>query len=148
MSYNELKCLTMTNVNDLQSKRKTRSIRAKSLTSRNQPLYVVTECFITIVSCTASLVHIYVHQNHRCSRHSYFHFLVFKSVCLHSIFMRCHWGEVNFQLTKTISWLWRRLPHRLSNHQSATTVLLRTPITQMIFFNQIMLLLRLNYFLI
>mgnify|MGYP000692386737 CR=1 FL=1 len=29
-----------------------------------------------------------------------------------------------------------KIPHRLSKHQSLTTVLLRTPITQMIFFNQ------------
>ena len=32
--------------------------------------------------------------------------------------------------------IWRWLPHRLSKRQSQTTVLLRTPITQMIFFNQ------------
>ena len=32
--------------------------------------------------------------------------------------------------------LWRWLPHRLSKHQSLTRVLLRTPMTQMIFFNQ------------
>ena len=32
--------------------------------------------------------------------------------------------------------LWRWLPHRLSKRQSLTTVFLRTPITQMIFFNQ------------
>ena len=30
----------------------------------------------------------------------------------------------------------RWLPHRLSKRQSLTTVLLRTPITQMIFFSQ------------
>ena len=34
------------------------------------------------------------------------------------------------------TWLWRWLRHRLSKRQSLTTVLLRTPITQMIFFNQ------------
>ena len=45
-------------------------------------------------------------------------------------------------------WLWRRLSHRLSKRQSLTTVLLRTPITQMIFFNQGMLLLGSNHFLI
>ena len=45
-------------------------------------------------------------------------------------------GFLNFQLTNTTTWLWRRLPHRLSKRQSITTVLLRTPITQMIFFNQ------------
>ena len=39
-------------------------------------------------------------------------------------------------------------PHRLSKRQSLTTVLLRTPITQMIFFNQGMLLLGSNHFLI
>ena len=33
-------------------------------------------------------------------------------------------------------WLWKWLPHRLSKRQSLTTVLLRTPITQMILFNQ------------
>ena len=43
--------------------------------------------------------------------------------------------------------LWRWLPHRLSKRQSLTTVLLRTPITQMIFFNQGMLLLGSNHFL-
>ena len=40
------------------------------------------------------------------------------------------------------------LLHRLSKHQSQTTVLLRTPITQMIFFNQGMLLLGWKNFLI
>ena len=45
-------------------------------------------------------------------------------------------GFLNFQLTNTTTWLWRWLPHRLSKRQSLTTVLLRTPITQMIFFNQ------------
>ena len=39
-------------------------------------------------------------------------------------------------LTNTTTWLWRWLPHRLSKRQSITTVLLRTPVTQMIFFNQ------------
>ena len=43
--------------------------------------------------------------------------------------------------------LWRWLPHRLSKRQSQTTVLLRTLITQMIFFNQVMLLLGWNHFL-
>ena len=38
--------------------------------------------------------------------------------------------------------------HRLSKRQSLTTVLLRIPITQMIFFNQSMLLLGSNHFLI
>ena len=33
------------------------------------------------------------------------------------------------------SCLWRWLPHRLWKRQSLTTVLLRTPVTQMIFFN-------------
>ena len=42
----------------------------------------------------------------------------------------------------------RWLPHRLSKRQSLTTVLLRTPITEMIFFNQGMLLLGSNHFLI
>ena len=46
------------------------------------------------------------------------------------------------------TWLWRWLPHRLSKRQSLTTVLLWTPITQMIFFNQGMLLLGSNHFLI
>ena len=42
---------------------------------------------------------------------------------------------LNFQLTNTTTWLWIWLPHRLSKLQSLTTVLLRTPVTQMIFFN-------------
>ena len=56
----------------------------------------------------------------------------------------------NFQLTKTITWLWRWLPYRLSQRQSLTTVLLRTPITQMIFYNKgiMTLLLGSNLFLI
>ena len=37
---------------------------------------------------------------------------------------------------KTISWLWRWLPHRLSKRQSQKGVLFRAPLTQMIFFNQ------------
>ena len=48
-------------------------------------------------------------------------------------------GCLNFQLTKTITWLWRWLQHGLLKRQSQTIVLLRTPITQMIFFNQGML---------
>ena len=47
-----------------------------------------------------------------------------------------HQGFLNFQLTNTTTWLWRWLPHRLSKRQSLATVLLRTPITHMIFFNQ------------
>ena len=50
-------------------------------------------------------------------------------------------------VTKTTTWLWRWLLHRLSKRKSQTTVLLRTPITQIIFFNQGMLLLGSNYFL-
>ena len=57
-------------------------------------------------------------------------------------------GFLNFQLINTTTWLWRWLPHRLSKRQSLTRVLLRTPITQMIFFNQGMLLLGSNHFLI
>ena len=47
--------------------------------------------------------------------------------------------------TKTITWLWRWLSHRWSKHQSQTTVHLKTPITQMIFFNQGMRLLRRHF---
>ena len=43
---------------------------------------------------------------------------------------------LTFQLATTITWLWRWLSHRLSKPQSPTTVLLRTPTTQMIIFNQ------------
>ena len=45
-------------------------------------------------------------------------------------------GFLNFQLTKTLTWLCRWLAQMLSKRQSQTTVLLRTPIIQMIFFNQ------------
>ena len=45
-------------------------------------------------------------------------------------------GFLNFQQTEAITWLWRWLPHRLSKRQSPTTVSLRAPTTQMIFFNQ------------
>ena len=45
-------------------------------------------------------------------------------------------GFLNFQLSNTATWLWRWIPHRLLKRQSLTTVLHRTPITQMIFFNQ------------
>ena len=44
--------------------------------------------------------------------------------------------------------LWRWLQRRLSKRQSQKTFLLRTPITQMTFFNQGMLLLGSNHFLI
>ena len=44
--------------------------------------------------------------------------------------------------------IWLVLPHRLSKRQSPTAVLLRTPVSQMIFFNQGMLLLVSNHFLI
>ena len=57
-------------------------------------------------------------------------------------------GFLNFQLTNTTTWLWRWLLHRLLKHQSLTTVLLRTPISQMIFFTKGMLLLGSNHFLI
>ena len=40
------------------------------------------------------------------------------------------------RLSLTFTWLWRWLPHRLSELQSQTKVPLRTLITQMIFFNQ------------
>ena len=47
-----------------------------------------------------------------------------------------------------VTWLWRWLPHRLSQRQwHWTAVLFRTPITQMIFFNQVMLLLGSNHLL-
>ena len=49
---------------------------------------------------------------------------------------------------KAIFKVWRWLPHRLSKCQSVTTVLPRTPIIQMIFFNQSMLLLGSNHFLV
>ena len=58
-----------------------------------------------------------------------------------------NWLE-NFQLSKTVSCLWRWLPHRLSKRQSQTTVLLRISITQIICFTQGMLLLGSNHFLI
>ena len=48
--------------------------------------------------------------------------------------------------SQVIDWLWRWLPHR-SKRQSPTTVLLRTPVTQMIFLNRGMLLLGSNHFL-
>ena len=48
-------------------------------------------------------------------------------------------GFLSFQLTTTITSLWRWLLHRLLKRQSQTTVLLKTPITQMIFFNHGML---------
>ena len=50
--------------------------------------------------------------------------------------------------TKTITWLWRWLPHRISKRQSLTTVPLRTPITQMIFFNQFMWNIKTFFFLL
>jgi len=53
----------------------------------------------------------------------------------------------NFQLTLTITRLRRWPPHRPPKHQSPKTVFLRTPITQMISFNQGMLLLGSNHFL-
>ena len=46
-------------------------------------------------------------------------------------------GFLNFRLTETITWLRTWLPHKLSKRQSQTTVVLSTPTTQMIFFNQI-----------
>ena len=47
-----------------------------------------------------------------------------------------HQGFLIFNWLKSITWLWRWLPHGLSIRQSPTTVLLRTPVTQMIIFNQ------------
>ena len=46
------------------------------------------------------------------------------------------WWLMFRQLAQKPSWLWRWLPLRLSKRQSLTTVLLRTPIPQMISFNQ------------
>jgi len=65
-----------------------------------------------------------------------------EAICRVKWLWRCHSEDV-FRVT----WLWRWLPHRLLKRQSLTTVLLRTPITQMIFFNQGMLLLGSNHFL-
>ena len=55
-------------------------------------------------------------------------------------------AEAIFRVKWSITWLWRWLPHRLSKCQSPTTVLLRTPVTQMITFNQGMLSLGSNHF--
>ena len=58
-------------------------------------------------------------------------------------------GFLNFQLTKAITnWLWRWLPRQLLKRQSPITALLKTPVTQMIIFNQGMSLLGSNHFLI
>ena len=48
-----------------------------------------------------------------------------------------HQGFWIFNWLKSITWLWRWLSRRLSKTQSPATVLLRTPVTQMIFFNQV-----------
>ena len=45
-------------------------------------------------------------------------------------------GVLRSYIQSQRTWLWRWLPHSLSKRQSRTTVLLRTPITQMMFFNQ------------
>jgi len=54
---------------------------------------------------------------------------------------------LRFRLTGTAAWLWGWLPHGLSRCRSLTAVLLRTPVTQIIFFNHGMLLLGSNHFL-
>ena len=90
----------MTNVNDSQSKRKTKSIRAKALMSRKHPLYVVTQCFITIVSCTASLVHIHITNIAVSFIHT---FLVFNSVTLPSISCVRHVTEEERELISLTS---------------------------------------------
>ena len=55
-------------------------------------------------------------------------FLVLMSICLLATDVSTTCAEATR--------LWRWLPHRLSKRQSLTTVLLRTPINHMIFFNQ------------
>ena len=59
----------------------------------------------------------------------------------------CWWLMFRQPVQKPSSESRRWLPHRLSKRQSPTTVLLRTPITQMIFFNQGMLLVGSKHFL-
>ena len=59
-----------------------------------------------------------------------------------------HQGFWIFYWLKAITWLWGKLPHRLSKRQSPPAVPLRTPITHIvIIFNQGMLLLGSNKFL-
>ena len=69
------------------------------------------------------------------------------SFCLQFPWPKCH-GRVLILILFFFTWLRRWFPHRLLKRQSLTTVLLRTPITQMIFFNQGMLLLGSNHFLL
>ena len=45
-------------------------------------------------------------------------------------------GFLHFQLTETMTWLWRSLLQWLSKRQSPTIVFFGTPIVQMIIFNQ------------
>jgi len=60
-------------------------------------------------------------------------------------------AEAIFRVKKTLKMasrrLWRWLPHRLSRRQSLAAVLLGPPVAWMIFFNQGMLLLGSNHFL-
>ena len=64
-----------------------------------------------------------------------------KNGTLCDVYCEVPWILYYVTVLDTYERLWRWLPHRLSKRQLLTTVLLRTPITQMIFFNQGMLLL-------
>ena len=52
---------------------------------------------------------------------------------------------IDWQLLFT--WLWRWLPHRLSKHQSPTTVLFRTTLTRTITLHELLILLGSNHLL-
>ena len=61
MTYNDLQRPTMTNLNDFQSKRKRKSVRANPVLNEQKTSVVRCHAMLqhnTIVSCTASLVHI------------------------------------------------------------------------------------------
>ena len=74
--------------------------------------------------------------------------LRFENLCGSHLQSQVTWKPTLLWLDVKSTWLWRWLPHRFSKRRSLTTVLLRTPITQMIFFNQGMLLLVSNQFVV
>ena len=78
--------------------------------SRKRQLHVVTQCFNTTQHNSELYRKFspYEHQNYRCKFHSYFRFLVFKSVSLPGIFTRssCHWLGVRSHF-----WNIKREPH-------------------------------------
>ena len=96
----------------------------------NNSIITITPCLLFILQPSICITYL------RTFLHSQSHHVLTKGYSLSTDQSNRSPGFLNFQLTNTTTWLWRWHTHRLSKRQSLTTVLHTTPITQMIFFNQ------------